>query len=157
VAGRVSSIVLFLFLACAVAQAETPGPAGPFLGQAPPGFDAKLFAPGIVNLGLYTRDIAMTPDGREVYFSIVVGQNKLAAIAGTRLVDGRWTAPEVLPQLGVPGTSSIEPCISPDGKRFYFSPTARHPARRRTRTTTTSTSWSGRAKAGASRSTSASR
>lgn len=108
-------------LACVAAHAQSPAATGRYLGQTPPGMEARLFAPGVVNLGLYTRDLAVSPDGTEIYFSVVIGGNKLAAIAGTRLVDGRWTTPEIVPQLGIPGTSSVEPCLSPDGRRFYFS------------------------------------
>lgn len=110
-----------LLLAARAFAGEAPAPAGPYLGQTPPGRQARLFAPGVVNTGMFTRDLAVSPDGREIYFSIVVGLNKLSTIAVTRLVDGRWTAPEVVPQLGLPGSSSIEPCISPDGRRLYFS------------------------------------
>jgi len=108
-----------LVLLPALSAAEVPG--GPYLGQTPPGMKAALFAPGIVNTGMFTRDIAISPDGTEIYFSLVMGLEGDSVIAGTRLVSGRWTSPEVVPQLGMPGYSSVEPFISPDGKRFYFS------------------------------------
>ena len=41
---------------------------GPYLGQEPPGLEPRLFAPGVVSTGLATRDLAMTPDGDELYF-----------------------------------------------------------------------------------------
>jgi hypothetical protein len=110
-----------VLLAAWTLAAEPTAPTGPYLGQTPPGRHARLFAPGIVNTGLYTRDIAISPDGDEIYFSVVVGQNKLSAVAVARRVGGRWTAPEIVPQLGLAGYSSIEPCVSPDGKRLYFS------------------------------------
>ncbi len=56
----------------------------------------ELFAPGIVSTGMYTRDVAMTPAGDEIYFGVLVGG--LAVIMETKLVDGRWTEPEVAPR-----------------------------------------------------------
>jgi len=50
------------------AHAQSPASTGRYLGQAPPGMEARLFAPGVVNLGLYTRDLAVSPDGRYPFF-----------------------------------------------------------------------------------------
>jgi hypothetical protein len=50
----------------AAAEPGFPELTGPYLGLEPPGMEPKLFAPGIVNTGMYTRDVAMTPDGNEI-------------------------------------------------------------------------------------------
>ena len=91
---------------------------GPYLGQAPPGATPELFAPGIVATGLHTRDLAMTPEGDELYFSVGAGQ--FSAILVSRLVDGAWTTPEVAEFSADPSVGDIEPHISPDGSRFFF-------------------------------------
>ena len=104
-------------LACQSSSADTSR-AGPYLGEKPPGNQPQLFAPGIVSTGLYTRDIAMTPEGDELYYTAVVG--RYTAIVGTQLVSGRWTAPEVAPFSANPNWANLEPHISPDGRRFYF-------------------------------------
>lgn len=93
---------------------------GPYLGQEPPGAEPELFAPGIVTTGIYTRDIAMTPDGKEIYFCVALGQHTYTAICFTREVEGRWTKPEVVPFGSDPAYLDFEPCISPDGGRLYF-------------------------------------
>jgi len=93
---------------------------GPYLGQEPPGKTPQLFAPGIVSTGMFTRDIAMTPDGGEIYFCVAVGSYTVTTILVTKLVDGRWTAPEVMPQMDRPGSMNLEPCVSPDGQSFFF-------------------------------------
>jgi hypothetical protein len=95
-----------------------PTLSGPYLGQAPPGSEPQLFAPGIVSTGMYERDMAMTPDGSELYLCVVVGD--YSVIMQTRLADGRWTRPEVAPFSGNPEFMDLEPHISPDGQRFYF-------------------------------------
>ena len=63
----------------------------------------------------------MTPDGREIYFCVILGQYKLSNIVGCRFENGRWSAPFVVPGLDQPGVHYIEPHISPDGKKFFFA------------------------------------
>ena len=111
------TLALF-FLAAVAAGAEA---AGPYLGQTPPGAEPRIFAPGIVGTGMHTRDFTMTPDGREIYFCVILGQYKLSSIVGCRLENGRWSAPRVVPGLDQPGVHYIEPHISPDGKKFFFA------------------------------------
>ena len=41
---------------------------GDYLGQEPPEMEPQLFAPGIVSTGLGERDVAMTPDGKYLFF-----------------------------------------------------------------------------------------
>jgi hypothetical protein len=96
---------------------------GPYLGQEPPGLEPRLFAPGIVSTGLQTRDVAMTPDGNELYFSVTVGPTTMILV--TRQIDGRWTEPEVAPFSG--RYLDIEPSISPDGEKFFVLSTRPQP------------------------------
>jgi len=98
-------------------QSEQPAAlTGPYLGQEPPGAEPKLFAPGIVSTGMYERDLAITPDGDEIYFSVATGG--YAAIVCVRLVDGRWTEPQIAPFSG--RYLDMEPCLAPDGSRLMF-------------------------------------
>lgn len=101
---------------------SSPAPefSGPYLGQQPPGAEARLFAPGIVNTGLYTRDLAMTPEGDEIFFGVSTGGFHYATIAHTRLVNGRWTPPEIAPFCRDPRFMDAEPFITPDGSRLLF-------------------------------------
>ncbi len=111
----VASVVL---AACAPPPGDFPALSGDYVGQAPPGAEPELFAPGIVSTGMYTRDVAMTPDGRELYYGVMVGG--YSVIMQTRLVNGRWTRPEVAPFSRDPRVLNLEPHISPDGQHFYF-------------------------------------
>ncbi len=94
---------------------------GPYLGQKPPGGEPRLFAPGLVSTGMYTRDIAMTPDGGEIYWTAAVGSWTYVTILMSRHEEGRWTPPEVVPFATDPRYRFIEPCVSPDGKRLFFA------------------------------------
>ncbi|MBP7865536.1 MAG: PD40 domain-containing protein [Acidobacteria bacterium] len=99
-------------------QAPPAARTGPWLGETPPGETPVLFAPGVVSTGLYERDVAVTPDGREFYFGIL--GNDFAVIAVCRQVDGRWTGPELAPFSRDPKCLNLEPCVAPDGKRLLF-------------------------------------
>jgi len=98
-------------------QAEFPILEGPYLGQKPPGIKPEIFAPGIVSTGLYTRDIAITKDGSEIYFCI--SDAAATAILVTKLANNRWTEPVIAPFSGK-GYFDFEPHISPDGEKFFF-------------------------------------
>ncbi|MFC1530518.1 hypothetical protein ACFL6R_07400, partial [Gemmatimonadota bacterium] len=66
------------------------------------------------------RDIAMTPDGSEIYWCAAGTGYVWSTILMSRLVDGRWSKPEVTPWGREIGSFTIEPHISPDGQHFYF-------------------------------------
>ena len=95
-----------------------PAITGDWLGQVPPGDQAELFAPGIVSTGWYTRDLTATPDGDEIYFTVMLPNFEFSVIFVTRRVDGVWTEPDVAPFSG--RYRDLEPAVSPDGRRFFF-------------------------------------
>ena len=99
---------------------EFPVLTGPYLGQKPPGEEPELFAPGIVNTGVATRDIAIMPDGDEIYFARAIG-NFFTTILVSRLENGRWTRPEVAPFAVDPRYRYVEPAISPDGRQMFMA------------------------------------
>lgn len=93
---------------------------GPYLGQPLPGSEPQLFAPGIVCDGLHNRDMAITLDGSEIFFTSHVSYFIYSAILQTKLVDGVWTKPEVAPFSIDARYVYAEPHISPDGKHLFF-------------------------------------
>jgi Tol biopolymer transport system component len=102
---------------CQKSLTDFPILKGPYLGQVPPETTPVVFAPGIVSTGLYTRDIAMSLDGKEIYFCI--SDAATTSIFVTQLVNNRWTEPVIAPFSGK-GFFDFEPHISPDGKKFFF-------------------------------------
>ena len=111
-------IVIFCLAACRQSkESGFPVLKGPYLGQTPPGTTPVVFAPGIVSTGLYTRDIAISKDGTEIYFCI--SDATATAILVTKLVNNRWTEPAIAPFSGK-GFFDFEPHISPDGTKFFF-------------------------------------
>jgi len=92
----------------------------PYLGQTLPGPEATPFAPGNLNSGLSTRDITLLPDGTEIYVGVFLPGFRKAMIIETHQEAGRWTAPEVATFSRDPRWRCLEPCISPDGRQFFF-------------------------------------
>ena len=107
-----ASCLLSLFAASAAAA--------PYLDQPPPGNEPALFAPGIVSDGLPNRDMAITPDGKEIYWSSNLRDFGISVILVSREVDGAWTEPEVAPFSRDPAMVYYEPHVAPDGERFFF-------------------------------------
>lgn len=127
------SLVLMFIYACQHDPANTPAGAeatsdpfefpvlsGPYLGQPLPDSIPQLFAPGVVGTGMFTRDVAISPDGKEIYFCIAIGNYTYSTILFMREVDGRWQPPAIVPFSGGPGIIDFEPAFSPDGSRLYF-------------------------------------
>jgi Tol biopolymer transport system component len=104
--------LLVLLLIAIGSQAQT------FLGEALPGSEAKIFSVPIISSPLYERDFAISADGTEVYYSLVIGTTS-ARIVYRKFADGRWSLPKALPFSS--GSNDIEPALSPDGKKLFFA------------------------------------
>ena len=91
-----------------------------YLGQALPGNKAVLFAPGIVNRGFKARDISISPNGRELYFSSASPSSNFTTIYVIKMENGVWTKPEVAPFAQETRYRYGEAFIAPDGKKLYF-------------------------------------
>lgn len=126
-------------LALAAVRAQPDGAGGPlqaarrateYFGQPLPGAVATPFAPGIVSTGLFERDLTMTPDGREIYWTVSSPGNTFVTTLVSRLEHGRWTPPDVVARMTDPGARWIEPAVSPDGKRLFFTLARPSPAGR---------------------------
>jgi hypothetical protein len=111
------SVLLLLAAAATGARPEGfPDLSGPYLGQTPPVEGKALFAPGIVSTAAGNHgSAAISPDGREIYW----GMNR--KIWFTRLDDGRWTEPRVVPFCRDDPHLYGNPFVSPDGRRLFFT------------------------------------
>lgn len=91
-----------------------------YLGLKVPGMESELFAPGIITTYLSERDLAISPDGDEIYFCINSSDQKYGTIFVTKYISGKWQNPVVMEHMNNPDNINLEPHISPDGKKFYF-------------------------------------
>jgi hypothetical protein len=125
-AGFLMALTTALLVACNTISSTSdtgdgfPELSGPYLGQPLPDSVPVLFAPGVVSTGMFTRDVAMTPDGKVICYSVAIGNYTYSTILYTREIDGRWTSPEIVPFSGGPGVTDFEPAFSPDGSKLYF-------------------------------------
>ena len=97
-----------------------PALKGPYLGQQLPDTVPVLFAPEIVNTGMFTRDVAIPPSGDEIYFCVAIGNYTFSTILYSRLDHNGWTRPEVVSFATSGKVIDFEPAFSPDGERLYF-------------------------------------
>ena len=78
-----------------------------------------VFAYGCVSTAANERDIAISPDGKEIFFSISTPKGSNRAIAFVKKGDKGWSQPEIATFSGL--YPDIEPCFSLDGKRLFFA------------------------------------
>ncbi len=91
-----------------------------YLNQIPPGNEPELFAPEFISDGFNNRDMAIMPDGSELYYAVNHRQFDLATILVSYQVKGKWSKPEVAPFATDMSYKYLEPAISPDGSKMYF-------------------------------------
>ncbi|MBN2664355.1 MAG: PD40 domain-containing protein [Bacteroidales bacterium] len=105
----------FLFVNISISQNNT----NLYCGETPPKKEAKLFAPGFITTSLYTRDLAMTPDGKEIYFCVSsLGYNLIFFTKMQK--NGKWSTPKPASFCTNPDYMYYEPCISQDGEKMLF-------------------------------------
>lgn len=79
-----------------------------------------LFLDGIVSTNLNERDMTISPDGEEMYYTVQGNQNAFSTIIHhKKLPNSKWSAPAVAAFSGKYG--DLEPAFSPDGKKLFFS------------------------------------
>jgi hypothetical protein len=80
-----------------------------------------IFADGVINTVNYERDFALSPDGKELFYTL---QAPKQGVFQTILylhkdANGKWSGPEVAPFAG--NYSDLEPAFSGDGQKLFFS------------------------------------
>ena len=104
-------------LVTAVLGAAAPGRAAPYLGKRPPGATPAVFAPGVVSTGNIHSRLAISPDGREMFWNTVDMTSfttRILFVRGRGGVDGAAAAGSC------PEGSTQSPVFAPDGKSLFF-------------------------------------
>lgn len=78
----------------------------------------ELFGEGVISTQDYELNAAFLPDGKTVYFTKSTANMSFWTIVSSKLVDGRWTEPEVAPFSG--RYSDADLSVAPDGSRMAF-------------------------------------
>jgi hypothetical protein len=106
-------MILFTSLT-GLAADKTAAP--PYMGQAPPGFVPKLFAPDVPS-GI-KRSLCLTQDGRECYFNAPATAPRSSQIMVTRYEQGAWTPPVRAP---FSDETSYGPALADNDRTLYFN------------------------------------
>lgn len=105
------------YLVTAMALLATSGAA-----RSQPDEDLALtvFGRGVLSTDAPEFATTLTPDGREVYFTRAsIDRTQLRIFTASRGADGAWSTPDVAPFSGT--HRDVDPFVTPDGRRLYFS------------------------------------
>jgi hypothetical protein len=92
-----------------------------YLGQTPPGSIPQIFAPGVVSLSnRFETYPTFSPDGKEMFFSVVNAAWTTGTIFHTQELNGNWTVPDTA-VFSKDSYYNLESFISPDGNRQFFT------------------------------------
>ncbi len=87
--------------------------------SSPPGVPS-LFQEGVISTNLNERDMAISPDGNEMFYTLTAAQNSFSSIIyRKKLGNNTWTEPVIAPFSGM--YADLEPAFSTDGSQLFFS------------------------------------
>jgi len=78
----------------------------------------EIFAPGIIATNLYERDMAISPDGTEMIYTLGDYRQLRRCLVFIKKSGNSWGNKEILNFSGL--YDDIEPCFSADGNKLYF-------------------------------------
>lgn len=85
-----------------------------------PPVNLAMFGEGSISTAINERDFAISPDGKEIFYTISTPRSTFQTIVYIKKNQkGEWSAPEVASFAGE--YSDIEPVFSHDGKTLFFS------------------------------------
>ena len=90
----------------------------------------ELFLPGLVSTSMYERDMAITPDGKELIYTLGDPRQNRRVLVSLRKIGDSWGKAKILNISG--SHQDIEPFFAKEGKRLYFAsnrPLPGHPER----------------------------
>ncbi|MGH1336879.1 MAG: TolB family protein [Aureispira sp.] len=110
----VTTLVLLSFFACGQTT-KKPSPIN--LDHQPK--TVEIFGQGIVSTSLYERDMAISPDGTTILYTLGDYQQKKRGLVGLQKSAEGWSEPELLEISGI--YQDIEPFFSADGTHLFFA------------------------------------
>ena len=101
---------------CIFTQAQV---SNAYFNQKLPGNKPVIFAEGIISDEFGNRDMAISPNGDELFYTIQFNYGAISTILYSKKINGKWTTPEVASFSG--RYKDLEPSFSYDGNTLYFS------------------------------------
>lgn len=109
-------LVVLLLFGC-----QSPESTRPDLDLTTASDQPELVGEGILSTDLNERDLTISPDGSELFFTLNNVNNSVRAIVGVTRAGDSWSSPVVASFSG--RYKDIEPFFAPDGQRLYFAST----------------------------------
>ncbi len=79
----------------------------------------EIFGKGSISTKLYERDLAISPDGKEIIYTLGDYKQQKRCLVHMKKSGDKWIGPTILP---ISGTyQDIEPFVTPDGSALYFA------------------------------------
>lgn len=79
----------------------------------------RIFAPGIISDGFANRDMAISPDGNDLFYTIQWYFGLYSVILHSQKINGQWSRPDTAWFSG--RFNDMEPAFSPDGNKLFFT------------------------------------
>jgi|SRR5450432_760831 len=79
----------------------------------------RIFGAGIISDGFANRDMALSPDGNDMLYTLQWYFGLYSVILHTHKINGQWTKPDTAWFSG--RFNDLEPFYSPDGNKIYFT------------------------------------
>lgn len=90
-----------------------------YFNQTVPADTPVLFAPNIISDEFGNRDLAISPKGDEIFYTLQYQAGRaFSTIMHTKKVNGKWTKPAVASFCGE--YNDLEPAFSQDGSKLFF-------------------------------------
>lgn len=118
---RLSLVISILVVSSMSIYAQANHPYSSYMGQTPPGSIPQIFAPGIISLdNRFETYPTFSPDGKEMFFSVVNASWTTGKIFCTQERNGNWTTPQVA-DFSNNNYYNLESFITPDGNKQFFT------------------------------------
>ncbi len=78
-----------------------------------------VFGPGVISDGFSNRDLALSPDGNDMFYTLQWSNGLFSVILHSKKINGKWTSPESAWFSG--RYNDLEPAFSPDGNKLFFT------------------------------------
>ncbi|CAM1367455.1 TolB family protein [Tenacibaculum xiamenense] len=83
--------------------------------------ESKLFLPELFRDFGHVRDLSISNDGTEIYFTAQGYLKEYSYIVSSKKIKGNWEVLEIVSFSGQKGIRDLEPFLSPDGKKLFFA------------------------------------
>lgn len=109
-------MITLLWLGCTATEQQTTSTVFAFTEATE---EVAIFGEGVISTADYVRDLAISPKGDELYFTLSSPRNHFSSIVFLKKENDQWSSPQIASFSGK--YRDIEPAFSPDGNKLFFA------------------------------------